>query len=69
MRDGFRSTRRGLLALVFFDSRIDQRAAIQAFPGIADQEIVRETLHDHQSIAFGTVHKECPLGASTGIET
>src|SRR6266516_3530560 len=55
-RDRFRSVRRRLLALIFFDGRVDHRAAIQAFPGITDQEVVRQPLLDHQSFAFGTVH-------------
>jgi hypothetical protein len=55
-RDRFRSVRRRLLALIFFDGLVDHRAAIQAFPGITDQEVVRQPLLDHQSFAFGTVH-------------
>src|SRR5438067_6082851 len=55
-RDRFRSVCRRLLALIFFDGRVDHRAAIQAFPGITDQEVLRQSLLDHQSFAFGTVH-------------
>src|SRR5437660_9283737 len=55
-RDRFRNVRRRLFALIFFDGRVDHRAAIQAFPGITDQEVVRQSLLDHQSFAFGTAH-------------
>lgn len=35
---------------------VDDRAAIDAFPGIEDEEEVGKPLHHHQPFAFRTVH-------------
>lgn len=59
LRNGFRSASGKLFALVFFDGRIDDRAAVQAFPGVPDQKVVSAPLLDHPSLAFGAVHRSC----------
>lgn len=43
---------------------VQDRTAVNAFPGIKDEEEVREPLHHHQAITLGTSHVSFLLPAS-----
>jgi hypothetical protein len=45
------------LPFVGVNGAINNRAAVDAFPGIEDEEEVRESFHHHQALALWTVHK------------
>ncbi len=51
---------RGMLFLVMGDGGIDDRPAVDTLPCVDDQEIVGETLPDHEAFAFLASHR-CPL--------
>jgi hypothetical protein len=38
------------------DRPIDDRSAVDTFPGIEDQEKIREPFQHHQSFAFRAIH-------------
>jgi hypothetical protein len=46
---------------VIGDCLIDDCSAVDTFPGIKDQEEVREPFHHHQSFALRTIHNNFPL--------
>jgi hypothetical protein len=50
----------GVLLLIMGDGGIDDCPAVDALPGVHNQEIVRETLPDHEAFAFLASHR-CPL--------
>jgi len=47
---------RGTLFLIIDDSGIDDRPAIDAFPGVDNEEIIREPFSDHEPFAFLALH-------------
>ena len=45
------------LPFVGVNGAVNNRAAVDALPGIEDEEEIRESFHHHQALAFWTVHK------------
>ena len=47
-------------SLVGGNRSVDDRSAVNAFPGIENEKEVRKPLHHHQAFAFRTIHSEPP---------
>ena len=47
-------------SLVGSNRSVDDRSAVNAFPGIENEEEVGKPLHHHQAFAFRTIHGEPP---------
>jgi len=57
-----------MLLLVMGDGGIDDRPAVDAFPGVDNQEIVGETLPDHEAFAFLALHRRfLPIGEHANV--
>ena len=52
------------LSPICANGTVQDRTAVNAFPGIKDEEEVREPLHHHQAITLGTSHVSFLLPAS-----
>jgi hypothetical protein len=59
--NGFDYRLQKALLLVDRDGLIDDRTAVNAFPGIEDQEEVRESLQRHEPFAPSACHDVLPV--------
>jgi hypothetical protein len=49
--------RRQALSSILGDRLVNDSTTVHAFPRIKHQKKIRESLHPHQALAFGTLHR------------
>lgn len=60
--DGLGLARGEALSTIVGDGAIDDGAAVDAFPGVENEEEIREPLQHHQTFALRTFHRTLPGG-------
>jgi len=58
---GFYGLRLEALSPIFGDCAVNDGSAVEAFPGIEDQEEIREAIQLHKPLALRTLHLSPPV--------